>query len=107
MPARHKYEIRGQCLLFAVEKIQKDQSYDMSVQPGYWTKIIYGIKFPSSVADPRFPPAGGVNPPRRRDFAKFSQKLHEIKRIWTPPGGGGGEGRASLTTALRSAMFMV
>ena len=28
------------------------------------------------------------------DFAKFSQKLHEIERIWTPGGGGGGcEGR--------------
>ena len=24
------------------------------------------------------------------DFAKFSQKLHEIERIWTPGGGGGG-----------------
>ena len=24
------------------------------------------------------------------DFAKFSQKLHEIERIWTGGGGGGG-----------------
>ena len=33
------------------------------------------------------------------DFAKFSQKLHEIERIW-PSGGGGGWGRAP---PLRSA----
>ena len=31
------------------------------------------------------------------DFAKISQKLHEIERIWTP------RGRASLTLPLRSA----
>ena len=37
-----------------------------------------------------FPEVGGANSPGGRastyDFAKFSQKLHEIKRIWTPGG---------------------
>ena len=33
------------------------------------------------------------------DFAKFSQKLHEIERIWTP----GGRGRASKILLCRSA----
>ena len=32
------------------------------------------------------------------DFAKFSQKLHEIERIWTPGGG-----RASKILLCRSA----
>ena len=45
------------------------------------------------MADPGFPPGGGVNPPIGRDFAKFSQRLDEIERIWTP----GGLGRTSLT----------
>ena len=43
------------------------------------------------VADPGFPRAGsptlrGGGAPTY-DFAKFSQKLHEIERIWTPGGG--------------------
>ena len=39
-----------------------------------------------SVADPGFPRGGGTNPPGEAptyNFAKFSQKLHEIERIWT------------------------
>ena len=38
-----------------------------------------------AVADPGFPRGGGANSPRAPtyDFAKFSQKLHEIERIWT------------------------
>ena len=42
-----------------------------------------------SVADPGFPRGGGANSPGGAptyDFDKFSQKLHEIERIWT--GGG-------------------
>ena len=43
----------------------------------------------SSVADPGFPSGGGANPPGggmpTYDFAKFSQKLHEIERFLTPP----------------------
>ena len=48
---------------------------------------------PLSAADPGFPqwgaptPQGGGGAPTY-DFAKFSQKLHEIKRIWAPGGGG-------------------
>ena len=41
------------------------------------------------VADPGFPQGGGANSPGGAptyDFAKFSQKLHEIERIWTPGG---------------------
>ena len=34
-----------------------------------------------------FPRGGGVNPPGGREHAKFSRKLHEIERIWTPRGG--------------------
>ena len=38
------------------------------------------------MADPEFPRGGGANPPGGTptyDFAKFSQKLHEIEGIWT------------------------
>ena len=42
----------------------------------------------SAVADPGFSRGGGVNPPGGREHAKFSRKLHEIERIWTPRGGG-------------------
>ena len=55
----------------------------------------------SAVADPGFPRGGGANSPGRAptyDFAKISQKLHEIERICTPWGG-----RASLAPPLRSA----
>ena len=48
--------------------------------------------FAYAVADPGFSRGGGVNPPGGREHAKFSRKLHEIERIWTPRGG-----RASLT----------
>ena len=45
----------------------------------------------NSVADPGFPQGGGANSPGggeapTYDFAKFSQKLHEIERIWTRGG---------------------
>ena len=43
------------------------------------------------MADPGFPRGGGANSPGGAptyDFAKFSQKLHEMERIWTPRGGG-------------------
>ena len=51
------------------------------------------------VADPGFSRGGGVNPPGGREHAKFSRKLHEIERIWTPRGG-----RASLTPPLDPPM---
>ena len=53
------------------------------------------------MADPGFPRGGGANSPGGAptyDFAKFSQKLHEIERIWAPRGG-----RASPAPPLRSA----
>ena len=51
----------------------------------------------SAVADPGFPRGGGANSrgTPTYDFAKFSQKLHEIERIWTP----GGVPRAPLRSA--------
>ena len=53
------------------------------------------------MADPGFPRGGGANSTEGAltyDFAKFSQKLHEIERIWTPRGGG-----ASKILLCRSA----
>ena len=46
------------------------------------------IKVYLAVADPGFPRGGGANSPGAQtyDLAKFSQKLHEIERIWTPRG---------------------
>ena len=43
------------------------------------------------MADPGFPRGEGANSPgggggATYDFAKISQKLHEIERIWTPGG---------------------
>ena len=54
-----------------------------------------------AVADPGFPRAGGANSPGGRgaptyDFAKISQNLHEIERIWT-------RGGASKILLCRSA----
>ena len=52
---------------------------------------------PMPVADPGFPRGGGANSPGGAptyDFAKFSQKLHEIERIWI-----GGEGGTRDATA--------
>ena len=42
------------------------------------------------MADPGFPRGGGANSPGGAptyEIAKFSEKLHEIERIWTPRGG--------------------
>ena len=56
------------------------------------------------MADPGFPGGGGANFPGggapTYDFAKFSQKLREIKRIWA---GGGG---ASLAPPLDPPLVM-
>ena len=43
--------------------------------------------YDTPVADPGFPRGGAANSPGggpTYDFAKFSQKLNEIERIWTP-----------------------
>ena len=58
--------------------------------PSKWTEssVIYLHQW--SVADPRFPQGGAANSPGEAptyDFAKFSEKLHEIERIWAPRGG--------------------
>ena len=39
------------------------------------------------------------------DFAKFSPKLHEIERIWTPKGGGGCVPRDPLDPPVKSMPF--
>ena len=49
--------------------------------------------FHFAVADPGFPRGGGANSPGGRqhtNLIEFSQKLHEIQRIWTLVGVGGG-----------------
>ena len=49
------------------------------------------ISFCWSVADPGFPEEGAPTLQEGAptyDFAKLSQKLHKIERIWTPGGGG-------------------
>ena len=54
------------------------------------------------MADPGFPRGGGANSPGGTptyDFVKFSRKLNEIERIWTP----GGRGTASKILLCRSA----
>ena len=54
----------------------------------------------NTVADPGFPRGGGANSPGGAptyEIAKFSEKLHEIERIWTP--GGGRVSRAPLRSA--------
>ena len=45
-------------------------------------------KWVKALADPGFPRGGGANSPGgpTYEFAKFSQKLHENERIWTPRG---------------------
>ena len=48
-----------------------------------------------------FPQVGACTLQGGRDFAKFSQKMHEIERIWMP---GRGRGRASLTPSLDPPM---
>ena len=51
------------------------------------------------VVDPGFPRGGGTNSNSPTyDFAKFSQKLHEIERIWAP----GGVPRAPLDLLLHA-----
>ena len=64
---------------------------------------LIGLKSVGVTSDgSRISPRGGREPSKggawTRNFAKFSQKLHEIERIWTQRGG-----RASLTPPLRSA----
>ena len=54
-----------------------------------WSLLCNYLYREQAVADPGFPRGGGANSPGGAptyDFAKFSQKLHEIERIWTPRG---------------------
>ena len=61
-------------------------------------QILFEPKTPQSPLITEFTSGGSRISPRRGrqlprgaptyDFAKFSQKLHEIERIWTPGGGG-------------------
>ena len=57
----------------------------------------------STMADPGFPRAGDANSPRGapiHDYAKFTQKLHEIERILTRGGGGGARDAPPLDPPL-------
>ena len=51
-------------------------------------KFLNGRNCSLSSGGSRISPGGGGVP--TYDFAKFSQKQHEIERIWVPGGGGGG-----------------
>ena len=46
----------------------------------------FNVRYQVAVANQGFPRGGDANPPGvpTYDFAKFSQKLHEIEGIWTP-----------------------
>ena len=58
-----------------------------------------GCRVVRAVADPGFSRGGAWTLQGGREHAKFSRKLHEIERIWTPRGG-----RASLTPPLDPPM---
>ena len=62
-----------------------------STNSSWDTKFFPSLTPVYTVADPGFPPGGGENPLGEwtHNFAKFSQKLHEIERIWTPDRRGG------------------
>ena len=57
--------------------------------PVYSETSVSGL-FTLPVADPGFPRGGGTNfsGGANIQFSKFSQKLHEIERIWITKGGG-------------------
>ena len=59
------------------------QSLNLS-RKKYVASFLYHVHF--AVADPGFPRGGGANSrgAPTYDFAKFSQKLHEIERTWIP-----------------------
>ena len=54
---------------------------------GIFNLVPVNVLVPLPVADPGFP-RGGVPTPQRGaptfNFENFSQKMHEIERIWTP-----------------------
>ena len=70
---------------------EADQSAFIKNPPSEFAKTAKKLQtYNAAVADPGFPPrwgrqlSGGGAP--KYDFAKISQKLHEIERIWTPGG---------------------
>ena len=60
--------------------------------------LVFQLMEYTPVAEPGFPRGGGANSQGAPtyDFAKFSQKLHEIERIWA---GGAHVPRAPLRSA--------
>ena len=73
----------------------------------YWLSLMLSPMSSQTVADPGFLPGGtpilrGWGAPTY-DFAKISQKLHEIERIWTRGGGG----HASLLPPLNPPLAKV
>ena len=59
-------------------------------------------------ADPGFPVVGGANPPGvpTYDFAKFCEKLHEIKKILGRRGGGGPKSATAYTAQQLVSKFV-
>ena len=60
----------------------------VTVQLGETPTSEQAVDSAQAVADPGFPWGGGANPGGMPtcDFAKISQKLYEIERIWTLKG---------------------
>ena len=78
--------------MFLGDKITNENPIDATVNdisPKFTCYTCYELL---SVADPGFPRRGEPSLGRtaRYDFAKFSPKLHEVERIWTPRFGGWG-----------------
>ena len=67
-----------------------------------WTKDIRRFDTTLQWRIQDFPEGGAWTLQGGREHAKFSRKLHEIERIWTPRGG-----RASLTPPLDPPMHLV
>ena len=74
-----------------------DFVYKQPLKPGYPRQVQWLFEFWENITITSggsriFPRGGAWTLQGGREHAKFSQKLHEIERIWTPRGG-----RASLT----------
>ena len=82
---------------FFAAEIQLLHNHIIYAQLQHFFRLHFYINFQWRIQD--FP-EGGREPSRGgREHAKFSRKLHEIERIWTPRGG-----RASLTPPLDPPM---
>ena len=76
--------VKSASLLYILKTVLKNVYFALNIT--FQLNLVHSI----AVADLGFPRGGGANSPGGAptyEFAKFSQKLHEIERIWTPGGG--------------------